>query len=100
MGANVSSSYVSQPSSNTAARDHHGAPVTPSDPLSLIAQGVQLVSIHDDGTLLQPRCNIRFASFARPTPAHRRRPLMTLVATLMLTAIALYVLVQVDDLRS
>ena len=61
---------------------------------------MQLVAIHDDGARLQPRCNNRSPSFARATPAHRRRSFMTLVATLMLTAITLYVLLQIDDLRS
>jgi hypothetical protein len=74
--------------------------VTPSDPLSLITQVVRLVAIHADCAQLQSRCNIRSPSFARATTAHRRRPFMTIFATLMLTAIALYVLLQVDDLRS
>jgi hypothetical protein len=65
----------------------------------LIAPAVQLVAINDPCTELQPRCNIRSPSFARPTPAHRRKSLMTIFATLMLTAIALYVMMQVDDLR-
>ena len=65
-----------------------------------LAPAVQLVAIHVDGACLQPVCNIHSPSFARAKPVQRRRPFMTIVATLMLTAIALYVLVQVDDLRS
>jgi hypothetical protein len=61
---------------------------------------VRFVAIHTESAQSQPRCNICPPSFARATPAHRRIPLMTIFATLMLTAIALYVMMQVDDLRS
>jgi hypothetical protein len=61
---------------------------------------VRFVASHTDGTKLSLHCNIRSPSFARATPPHRRRSLMTIFATLMLTAIALYVLLQVDDLRA
>jgi hypothetical protein len=68
--------------------------------LQFIARGVRLVAIHADGAQVQPHCNIRSPSFARATPAHRTRVFMTIFATLMLTAIALYLMMQVDDLRA
>jgi hypothetical protein len=66
----------------------------------LIVPFVRFVAIHTESAQSQPRCNNRSPSFARATPAHRRIPLMTIFATLMLTAIALYVMMQVDDLKS
>jgi hypothetical protein len=61
---------------------------------------VRFVAIHDLNAWLQPGCNIRSPFFARATSAHRRRPFMTIFASLMLTAITLYMLVQVDEFRS
>jgi hypothetical protein len=59
---------------------------------------VPFVAIRDFDARLQSRRNIPRPSFARAKPAHRRRLPMNIVATVMLVAIALYVLLQMEDL--